>query len=111
MKIVGIIALTAMFLLLSSAVAMNRCELITEVAESTGLSMEDATKAVDAVFHAIASSLESGESVKIVGFGTYSVKERGARTGRNPATGETVNVPATKVPVFKAGKALKEAVN
>lgn len=90
---------------------MNKAELIESVASSANLSKADATRAVDAVIDNIASSLKKGQQVSIVGFGTFSVKHRAARSGRNPRTGESINIAASNVPGFKAGKALKDAVN
>ena len=90
---------------------MNKGELIDAVAESAGLSRADATKAVDAVLDNVTSTLAGGDSVSLVGFGTFSVKARAARMGRNPRTGEAIQIKASKVPGFKAGKALKDAVN
>ncbi len=90
---------------------MNKGELIEAVSNSAGLSRADATKAVDAVLDSITSTLSNGGSVSLVGFGTFSVKARAARAGRNPRTGETIQIAASNVPGFKAGKALKDAVN
>ena len=90
---------------------MNKGELIDAVAGSAGLSRADATKAVDGVLDAVTSTLKSGGGVSLVGFGTFSVKARAARMGRNPRTGEPIQIKASNVPGFKAGKALKEAVN
>ena len=90
---------------------MNKNDLIAAVASSTELSKADATKAVDGVLDAITGSLKSGNEVRLVGFGTFSVANRAASTGRNPRTGETIQIPASKQPKFKAGKALKDAVN
>ena len=90
---------------------MNKGELIDAVADSADLSKADAARAVDAVFNAITGSLKQGDSVAMAGFGTFSVKKRAARNGRNPRTGETIFIPASNVPGFKAGKALKDAVN
>ncbi len=90
---------------------MNKHDLIAEVANSAGLSKADAGKAVDGVFDAISGSLQGGGEVRIVGFGTFSVANRKATTGRNPRTGETIQIPASKQPKFKAGKGLKDAVN
>lgn len=90
---------------------MNKAELIEAVAASADVSKAAATRAVDAVFDAVTNSLKGGDQVTIVGFGTFQVRERAARTGRNPQTGETINIAAAKVPSFKAGKALKDAVN
>jgi DNA-binding protein HU-beta len=90
---------------------MNKTELIDAVADGANLSKADAGRAVDAVVDAITGSLKSGDSVTLVGFGTFLVRERAARTGRNPQTGASINIKAAKVPAFKAGKALKDAVN
>ena len=90
---------------------MNKGELIDAVAASAGLSRADATKAVDAVLETVTSTLAGGNSVSLVGFGTFSVKARAARMGRNPRTGEAIQIKASNVPGFKAGKALKDAVN
>ena len=90
---------------------MNKGELIEAVADSAGLSRSEATKAVDAVLDTITGSLKRGDSVSLVGFGTFSVKHRNARTGRNPRTGEAIQIAASNVPGFKAGKGLKDAVN
>jgi DNA-binding protein HU-beta len=90
---------------------MNKAELIDAVAASANLSKADAGRAVDAVVDAIAKSLKRGQQVAVVGFGTFSVKHRAARQGRNPRTGETIQIAASNVPGFKAGKALKDAVN
>lgn len=90
---------------------MNKGELIDAVAASAGLSRADATKAVDAVLDNVTSTLAGGDAVSLVGFGTFSVKARAARMGRNPRTGEAIQIKASKVPGFKAGKALKDAVN
>lgn len=89
---------------------MNKAELITAVAEKTGLSKKDCEKAVNATFETITANIEDGEKVQLVGFGVFDVKERGVRIGRNPKTKEEIEIPATRVPMFKAGKALKEAV-
>jgi DNA-binding protein HU-beta len=90
---------------------MNKGELIESVAASAGLSKADAGRAVDAVVESIAGALSGGNQVSLVGFGTFTVKHRAARQGRNPRTGETIQIKASNVPGFKAGKALKEAVN
>lgn len=90
---------------------MNKNDLIAAVSGNTDLSKADATKAVDGVLAAVTSSLESGNEVRLVGFGTFSVANRAASTGRNPRTGEAIQIPASKQPKFKAGKALKDAVN
>ncbi len=89
---------------------MNKTDLINAVAERSELSKKDAAKAVDAVFDSVMDSLARGEKVQIIGFGNFEVRERSARKGRNPQTGEEIEIPASKVPAFKAGKALKEAV-
>ncbi len=89
---------------------MNKTDLITKVAEITDLSKKDATKAVDAVFDAIAEALRNGEKVQLVGFGNFEVRERSARKGRNPQTGAEIDIPASKVPAFKPGKALKDGI-
>ncbi len=90
---------------------MNKADLIDAVADSADLSKADATRAVDAVLDGITSALKQGNTVSLVGFGTFSVKHRAARTGRNPRTGETIQISASNVPGFKAGKGLKDAVN
>lgn len=90
---------------------MNKGELIESVSASAGMSRADATKAVDAVLDSVTRTLAGGGSVSLVGFGTFSVKSRAARMGRNPRTGEAIHINASKVPGFKAGKALKDAVN
>lgn len=90
---------------------MNKTELIAAVAENAALSKKDAEKAVSAVVDAIKGALADGDKVQLVGFGTFEVRERGARTGKNPRTGEAIKIAASKVPAFKAGKALKDAVN
>lgn len=90
---------------------MNKNDLISSVAADSGLSKADATKAVDAVFENIEKSLSGGGEVRLVGFGTFSVANRKASTGRNPRTGATIQIPASKQPKFKAGKGLKESVN
>ncbi len=88
---------------------MNKGELISAVAAS-GLTKKDAEAAINAVFGAITDALAKGDSVQLVGFGTFGVKERAAREGRNPRTGETVSIAASKAPYFKAGKGLKDKV-
>jgi len=90
---------------------MNKAELIDAVASSADLSKSSATEAVDAVVDTITESLRKGDSVTLVGFGTFEVRARAARTGRNPQTGEEIQIKASKAPAFKAGKALKDAVN
>jgi len=89
---------------------MNKAELIAEVAKVTELSKKDSEKAVNAAIETVTASLAKGEKVQLVGFGSFEVKERGARVGRNPKTKEEIKIAASKVPVFKAGKALKETV-
>ena len=90
---------------------MNKGELVDAVAGAAGLSRADATKAVDGVLDAIQTTLSQGGSVSLVGFGTFTVKAREARMGRNPRTGEAIQIKASNVPGFKAGKGLKDAVN
>ena len=90
---------------------MNKNDLISSVSESSGLTKADAGRAVDGVFDSIASALSSGDDVRIVGFGSFSVANRAASTGRNPRTGEEIQIPASKQPKFKAGAPLKSAVN
>jgi DNA-binding protein HU-beta len=90
---------------------VNKNDLVAAVASSTGLSKADASKAVDGVFGAITDALKSGDEVRLVGFGTFSVAQRAASEGRNPRTGEKIQIPASKQPKFKAGKGLKDAVN
>ncbi len=90
---------------------MNKAELVDAVAAKADLSRSDAANAVDAVFDTITNVLQKGDGVSLVGFGTFSVKRRAARTGRNPRTGEPLQIPATNAPGFKAGKGLKDAVN
>ena len=89
---------------------MNKADIISAVAERAGLSKKDADKAVAAFTEVIADSLKSGDKVVLVGFGTFEVKERAARTGRNPRTKQAIEIPASKAPVFKAGKGLKDAI-
>ncbi|SFH73729.1 HU family DNA-binding protein [Pisciglobus halotolerans] len=88
----------------------NKAQLIENVAEKTGLTKKDATTAVDAVFESIQESLSNGEKVQIIGFGNFEVRDRAARKGRNPQTGDEIEIAASKVPAFKPGKALKDAV-
>ena len=90
---------------------MNKNELVSVVAEKSGFSKKDAAVALDSVIAAISDSLAQGEKIQLVGFGTFEVKERAARSGKNPRTGEVVEIPASKAPVFKAGKALKDSVD
>jgi DNA-binding protein HU-beta len=90
---------------------MNKNDLAEAVAEATDTSKADAAKAVDCVFETISAALKSGDGVQLIGFGSFSVADRAAREGRNPRTGETLQIAASKQPKFKAGKALKDAVN
>jgi DNA-binding protein HU-beta len=90
---------------------LNKNDLISAVASSTGLSKIDASSAVESVFETITGELGRGSEVRLVGFGTFSVTQRKASQGRNPRTGEPIQIPATKQPKFKAGKGLKESVN
>ena len=89
---------------------MNKAELVAAVAEKTGLSKKDSEKAVNAAFDAISAELVEGGKVQLVGFGSFETKERNARVGRNPRTKEEIEIPASRVPAFKAGKALKDTV-
>jgi DNA-binding protein HU-beta len=89
---------------------MNKTDLINSVSEQAQLSKKDASKAVDAVFEAITGTLQNGSKVQLIGFGNFEVRERAARKGRNPQTGEEIEISASKVPAFKPGKALKDAV-
>jgi DNA-binding protein HU-beta len=90
---------------------VNKSELIEAIAASADIPKAAATRALDAMVDTVTDSLKNGETVSLVGFGTFSVKERAARTGRNPQTGEPIQISAAKVPTFKAGKALKDSVN
>lgn len=90
---------------------MNKSELVANVADKAGLGKKEAEKAVLAVFDSIEGALKEGDKVQLIGFGTFEVKERAARKGRNPQTGKEIEIAASKSPVFKAGKALKDAVN
>ena len=90
---------------------MNKNDLIVRVADETDLSKADATKAVESVFESITSALKKGAEVRLVGFGTFSVSKRAASEGRNPRTGEKIEIPASRQAKFKAGKALKDALN
>ena len=87
---------------------MNKAELVSVIAEKTDMTKKDAEKALNAVLSAIEDALKKGDKVQLVGFGTFEVKERAARKGRNPQTGQEIEIPASKVPVFKPGKLLKE---
>ena len=90
---------------------MNKTELVAAIAEKTGLTKKDAEGAVKAFTDTVAEQLKAGEKIQLVGFGTFEVAERAARTGKNPQTGEAIKIPASKAPKFKAGKALKDVVN
>lgn len=90
---------------------MNKSELTDTIADEADISKASAARALDAALNAIQGSLQNGEPVALVGFGTFSVRERGARTGRNPRTGEEIEIAAAKLPAFKPGKALKDALN
>jgi len=90
---------------------MNKSDLVDAIADSAGLSKADAGRALDAVVDTVTGALKAGDSVSLVGFGTFTVRDRAARTGRNPRTGQTIQIKASKNPAFKAGKALKDAVN
>jgi DNA-binding protein HU-beta len=90
---------------------MNKTELVSAIAESAGISKADAGSALDAFVETVTDALKSGDQISLVGFGSFMVKERSARTGRNPRTGESIEIKASKIPSFKAGKALKDAVN
>ncbi|QDE40191.1 HU family DNA-binding protein [Luteibacter pinisoli] len=90
---------------------MNKSDLIAAIAEESSLSKIDATKALDALTKVISETLKKGEDVALVGFGTFKLRSRAARTGRNPRTNEEIKIPASKVPAFTAGKALKDHVN
>jgi len=89
---------------------MNKSELITAVSEKSGLSKKDGEAAINATIDSITAGLQNGEKVQLVGFGVFEVKERAARTGRNPKTKEEIQIPASRAPVFKAGKAFKDAI-
>ncbi|MBC7342006.1 MAG: HU family DNA-binding protein [Clostridia bacterium] len=89
---------------------MNKMDLVGSVAEKANLTKKEADRVVSAVLESIEEALAAGDKVQLVGFGTFEVKDRAARTGRNPKTGEEIDIPATRVPVFKAGKALRDAV-
>ncbi|HET9034320.1 MAG TPA: HU family DNA-binding protein [Dokdonella sp.] len=90
---------------------MNKGEFVGAVADAAEMTKADAERAVEAVFKVVKKTLKSGDSISLVGFGTFSVRKRAARTGRNPRTGETIKIKASKVPAFKAGKGLKDAIN
>ena len=90
---------------------MNRSELISSIADKTGLSKKDSEKALVAFIESVEEELQKGEKVQLIGFGTFEISERAARTGKNPQTGEAIKIPASKSPKFKAGKAFKDLVN
>ena len=90
---------------------MNKTELVAAMAEQTNLSKKDAEAALKAFIDVVSEELKKGEKVQLVGFGTFEVSERAAREGRNPQTGKTMSIPASKAPKFKAGKALKDSIN
>ena len=90
---------------------MNKAELVAAIAEKTELSKKDSEKALKAFIDVVTEELTKGEKIQLVGFGTFEVSERAAREGRNPQTGETMSIPASKAPKFKAGKALKDVIN
>jgi DNA-binding protein HU-beta len=96
---------------LLEAIEMTKTELVAFVAENTELTKKDAAKAVDAVFAGIEESLKKGDKVQLIGFGNFDVRERAARKGRNPQTGEEIDIAASKAPAFTPGKTLKESVN
>ena len=89
---------------------MNKSDLIGTVSEKTDISKKDAEKVINAVFESMSEALAQGDKIQVIGFGTFEVRQREAREGRNPATGAKIQIPAVKVPVFKAGKGLKERV-
>lgn len=90
---------------------MNKADLVAKVAEKAGLTKKDAEKAINALVASVQEALVKKDKVQLIGFGTFEVKDRAARTGRNPQTGEAIKIAASKAPVFKVGKALKDAVN
>ncbi len=89
---------------------MNKGEFVGAIADASGLTKADAARAVEGMFKVVKKTLKSGDSISLVGFGTFVVRKRAARTGRNPRTGEAIKIKASKVPAFKAGKALKDAL-
>ena len=97
--------------ILKEDATLNKQELVANVAEQASLTKKDAEKAVNAIFETIKSALAEGDKIQLIGFGTFEVKGRKARKGRNPQSGEEIDIPASKSPVFKAGKALKDSVN
>lgn len=90
---------------------MNKADLVTSMANKSGLTKKDAEKALKSFIESVEDALTAGDKVQLVGFGTFEVKDRAEKTGRNPRTGEPLHIPASKVPAFKAGKELKEKVN
>jgi DNA-binding protein HU-beta len=90
---------------------VNKTELVASVAEKAGTTKKDAEKAINALFASVEEALAKKDKVQVIGFGTFEVKARGARKGRNPQSGKEITIPASKTPVFKAGKGLKDAVN
>lgn len=90
---------------------MNKTELIAAIAEKTEMSKKDSERALNAILDAVSAALKADDKVRLVGFGTFELKKREARVGRNPSTGEAIDIPASCVPVFKAGKELKDAMN
>lgn len=90
---------------------MNKTELVNAIAEKAGISKKDATSALDAFTAVVTEELKKGEKISLIGFGTFEVSKRAARTGRNPQTGAEMSIPASNAPKFKAGKALKDSIN
>lgn len=90
---------------------MNKADIISSIADHAELSKADAGRALDAIIEVVKKALKKGDNVSLVGFGTFAVRKRAARTGRNPRTGATIKIKASKIPAFKAGKALKDAIN
>lgn len=90
---------------------MTKADFVTSVATLTGLTKKDTAKTIDAAIEAVIDALSKGDKIQLIGFGTFEVRERAERTGRNPQTGEEIKIPASKVPAFKPSKALKDAVN
>lgn len=90
---------------------MNKADFVAAVSDASGLTKVDAAKAVEGIIKVVEKALKKGDTVALVGFGTFAVRKRAARTGRNPRTGATIKIKASKIPAFKAGKALKDAIN
>ena len=90
---------------------MNKGDFVGAVADAADMTKADAERAVEAMFKVVKKALKSGDSISLVGFGTFSVRKRAARTGRNPRTGDTIKIKASKIPAFKTGKGLKDAIN